>query len=120
MTKNQFEQLQPGQIIQHKKNNEWAFIVHQNFGERVTAVRTIEIRDPENWEVATQVKVVQEEQISIEQAADELHKEFGDVMVGMADKELIVYFHKKKYPRKYTMFRGYPVKYQYVGKLKPA
>jgi hypothetical protein len=57
MNKNEFQKLQPGQIIQHKKDHKWAFVVHQNFGERLTAVRTIEVRDPENWEIVTEVKM---------------------------------------------------------------
>jgi len=57
MTKNDFERLQPGQIIQHKKNNEWAFIVQQNFGDRITCVRTIEVREPVDWEIVTEVKL---------------------------------------------------------------
>ena len=57
MTKNEFERLQPGQLIQHKKDNKWAFIVHQNFGERLTAVRTIEVHVPENWDVVTKVQI---------------------------------------------------------------
>lgn len=51
MTKSEMEKARLGDIIRHKKNLEWAFMVHQNFGDRITAVRVIEIRNPEEWEV---------------------------------------------------------------------
>jgi hypothetical protein len=43
--------LQPGDIIRRKDDLEWCFIVTQNFGERVIAVRTIELHDLKNWEL---------------------------------------------------------------------
>ena len=51
MTKTEMERAKVGDIIRHKKNLEWAFIVHQNFGDRITAVRTIEVRDGTDWEI---------------------------------------------------------------------
>ena len=50
MTKKDFEKLHTGEIIQHKKVPEWAFIVSGVFPDRITGVRTIEIRDPKDWE----------------------------------------------------------------------
>jgi hypothetical protein len=47
------EKLGPGDMIRHKTNLEWAFIVHQNFGDRLTAVRIIELRDLKDWEVVS-------------------------------------------------------------------
>jgi hypothetical protein len=49
MNKKEMTALQPGTIIQHKTKNEWCFIVSQNFGDRITAVRSIEITDPTEW-----------------------------------------------------------------------
>jgi hypothetical protein len=49
MTKKQMERLYTGDIICHKDKPELAFIVSANFGERIIAVRTIEIRDPNDW-----------------------------------------------------------------------
>jgi hypothetical protein len=59
MTKKEMIKLQPGNIIRHKKNLEWAFLVSQNFGDRLTAVRTIEIKekDIKDWEVIEVPKV---------------------------------------------------------------
>ena len=51
MNKDEVVKLQPGSIIRHKKNLEWAFIVQMNFGDRVVAVRTIELKDLKDWEV---------------------------------------------------------------------
>lgn len=129
MTKNEFERLQPGQMIQNKKDPKWAFIVHQNFGERLTAVRTIEVRDPENWETVTRVQIEEKpepkhEQTTLEKDAHELHKllkpEFWYQAVGISNKSLVIYTSKKKHPKSYKDFRGWPVRYQYVGKITPA
>lgn len=186
MTKNEFERLQPGQMIQHKKDNKWAFIVQQNFGDRLTAVRAIEVRDPENWEIVTEIKV-QDNQIedlknalavmtntvvcylseaghnrpdeiradldeacrlldwpiqgdkrtvkpvptpmpphedpAFKLAAHNLHEALNGAtwysMVGMGNYKLIVYTAKKKYPKPYDTFEGYPVEYKYMGKIAP-
>jgi len=187
MTKSEFERLQPGQMIQHKKNNEWAFIVHQNFGDRLTAVRTIEVRDPENWETVTEIKAkdlqIEElkhalavmtntvvcyagdvghnrpdevradldaacrllnwpvqgdkrvipamkeplpphEEPAFKLAGHNLHDALKGAtwysMVGLGAYKLIVYTAKKKHPKPYDTFEGYPVEYKYVGKIMPA
>jgi hypothetical protein len=59
MTKKEMVKLQPGNIIRHKKDLQWAFLVSQNFGDRLTAVRTIELKeeDLKNWEVIEGPKV---------------------------------------------------------------
>ena len=51
MNKKEFANLHPGRIIRNKKNTELAFIISAVFQDRVTAVRTIEIRDPKDWEI---------------------------------------------------------------------
>jgi len=56
MTKKEMEKLEVGDIVRLKKNPEFAFVVHQNFGDRVTCVRTIEIREPLEWELAWKKK----------------------------------------------------------------
>lgn len=131
MTKNEFERLKPGQIIQSKKDNQWAFVVHQNFGDRLTAVRTIEVRDPENWEAVTQVKMEEKPKESVpphedpafQKASHDLHESLQGndwySMVGMGNYELIVYTAKKKHPKPVDTFGGYPVKYHYMGKIAP-
>lgn len=122
MTKNEFRRLQSGQIIQHKKDNKWAFIVHQNFGERLTAVRTIEVRDPENWEIVTKVTVESPEEM-IEQAANELHESLKNCpwyqTTGIGNNELLIYANKKKHPKQLIKFKGFTVNYKYTGKIIP-
>lgn len=127
MTKTEFERLQPGQIIQHKKDNKWVFIVHQNFGERLTAVRTIEVRDPENWDMVTKVQVEKpepkHEQTTLEKSAQELHELLKQHnwyhSTGIGNNELFIYTSKRKHPKPYNDFCGFPVNYKYMGKIAP-
>lgn len=127
MTKNEFERLQPGQIIQNKKDNKWSFIVHQNFGDRLTAVRTIEVRDPENWETVTPTprpQSVPHDSPGLKKAADDLFnlltgKDWFQT-VGIGNNELFIYTLKKKYPKDHKEFGGFPVQYRYMGQIKPA
>ena len=50
MKKNEMERLKVGDVIQSNIDNRRVFVVHQTFPDHVIAVRTIEIRDPEEWE----------------------------------------------------------------------
>jgi hypothetical protein len=50
MTKEQMKRLQPGDIIRGKVSGE-AFIVTANYGERVTAVKTVDIKCSSEWDV---------------------------------------------------------------------
>jgi len=128
VTKNEFERLQPGQIIQNKKDNKWSFIVHQNFGERLTAVRTIEVRDPENWDIVTKIQMEKpepkHEETTIEKSATALHESLKAYdwyqTVGIGDKELFIYTNKKKHPKPIMRFEGFPINYRYMGKITPA
>jgi hypothetical protein len=53
MTKDDLKKVGPGDIIQNKAHAEMVYIVSANFGDRITAVRTIELRDKElkEWDV---------------------------------------------------------------------
>lgn len=125
MTKKEFEQLQSGQIIQSKKDPKWTFIVHQNFSDHLIAVRTIEVRDPEEWEVVEvkQEKVPFHEQPEIKAAAHELHEKIKHYdwynMVGIGANGFIVYTKKKKHPQLFTSFSGINVSYKFMGKMAP-
>ncbi len=77
MNKDEFKALGPGDIIRRKDNIEWAFIVSQNFGNRLIAVRTIEIKDPKQWE-----HVKRPDQMTVEEALEECKK------WQLSDKEL--------------------------------
>ncbi len=50
MTKKDFEKLHTGDILRNKKIPELSCIVGAVFPGRITGVRTIEIRDPKDWE----------------------------------------------------------------------
>jgi hypothetical protein len=48
MTQHDLQQLQPGDIIRHVGHGE-AYMVTGNYGERITAVRTIDVTNPIEW-----------------------------------------------------------------------
>lgn len=58
MNKKEMTELKPGDIIQNKKDPKWSFLVSQNFGEYLVAVRTIKIDDPTEWELASTTEAV--------------------------------------------------------------
>jgi len=51
MTKDEFILLQPGDVIRHKGRKSAVYIVHGNYGGRVTAVRTVDVTNIEEWEL---------------------------------------------------------------------
>jgi hypothetical protein len=133
MTKKEFENLKPGTLIQSKEDNKWAFIVQQNFGDRVTATRTIEIRDPDDWElinpenseVVTFLKTVHDG--ALKEAAHKLNEKFrgqpwfSTIGIGVikGEQTLYVYTALRKHPKELSEFEGYPVVYKYFGKIAP-
>lgn len=48
MTDGEFRALKPGDLIRHKGSSS-AAIVHANFGNRVTAVRILDMTNPREW-----------------------------------------------------------------------
>lgn len=55
MTKKDMEKIEVGDIIKKKNSDEMAFIVSANFGNRLTAVRSIEVREDsaKEWEIVS-------------------------------------------------------------------
>ena len=49
MTEKEFAGLRPGELVRHK-NSVHAMIVHANYGDRVTAVRTADLTNPREWD----------------------------------------------------------------------
>jgi len=49
MTRKEFAALRPGDIVRAKSGQ--VFIVAANYGERVTAVITADLTNPDEWEV---------------------------------------------------------------------
>ena len=54
MDKKTFKKLDTGDIVRHKAS-EIGYMVTGNFGDRVTAIRTADITNPEEWEMVNKV-----------------------------------------------------------------
>jgi hypothetical protein len=127
MNKKEFERLKPGDMIQSKSDPKWAFIVSQNFGDHLTAVRTIEIRSPEEWDMArpsvagdpVKIKTKKDSGL-LKEAAKRLHDQLEGnpwyQVVGIGDNQLIVYTLK---PVKQTIFEfeGFDVEFHNSGEM---
>lgn len=50
MNKEEFKKLEMGDIIRHKLDVK-SVVVTGNFGDRVTAVRTVDVTNPSEWDV---------------------------------------------------------------------
>lgn len=48
MTRHEFKHLREGDIVQGQASGQ-AYIVTGNYGDRVTAVRTVDITQPDEW-----------------------------------------------------------------------
>lgn len=46
------DQLKTGMIVRRRNNDPGAYVVHSNYGGRVTAVRTVDITNPSEWKFA--------------------------------------------------------------------
>jgi hypothetical protein len=50
MTEGEFKNLREGDIVQSKASGK-AYIVTENFHNRVTAIRTVDITNPDEWDL---------------------------------------------------------------------
>jgi hypothetical protein len=50
MDAEEMKSLQPGDMVKHALFNE-VYVVTGNYGDRVTAVKTVDITNPPEWEV---------------------------------------------------------------------
>ena len=48
-----FSKLKPGSIVRHKGDTE-AYIVTSNYSHRVTAARTADLTNPQEWDLVKQ------------------------------------------------------------------
>lgn len=55
MTADELKELERGDIVRHL-GDAGSFVVCDNFGKRVTAVRTADITNPSEWEVVVRKK----------------------------------------------------------------
>lgn len=51
MTKDEFKDLKEGDVVLNKMDRGHGYIVHANYGGRVTAVRTADLTNHEEWEI---------------------------------------------------------------------
>lgn len=51
MNKEDFEKLQPGDVVRNKLDKKYGYIVHTNYGGRVTAVRIADMTNYTEWEL---------------------------------------------------------------------
>ena len=56
MTNLEFSRLRPGQIVRSASGQTW--IISANYGQHVTAVQTVDISNPTEWEIVTKVTLV--------------------------------------------------------------
>lgn len=57
MLESHFKKLDRGDIVRHKIFNEVNYVVDANYGNRVTAVATVDITNPEEWELVQRNKI---------------------------------------------------------------
>jgi len=50
MKREELNSLRPGDIVRHKLGTK-AYIVTENFHDRVTAIRTVDITNPDEWDL---------------------------------------------------------------------
>lgn len=54
MKKGEFERLERGDVVKHKRDSR-LFIVTGNYGDHVTAVATVDMNNPDEWEIVHKV-----------------------------------------------------------------
>ena len=55
MTKEEFANLQPGDIVRAQASG-LSYVVIENFGNRVTAIRTADLTNPVEWDLVTKAQ----------------------------------------------------------------
>jgi hypothetical protein len=56
MTKQEFWNLRTGDLVAHTLSRNFKYVVTGNYGDRVTAVRTIDLTVPSEWDLIKKVK----------------------------------------------------------------
>lgn len=91
MTPKQHKSLRPGDLIRHKSGNE-SYVVTANDGTRVTAVRTVDVTNPAEWDRCQDIPLFLGETVEKKDAACALlsqwltEEESDD---GLTEKELL-------------------------------
>lgn len=53
MTKEEMENLQRGDLVRHRAIYSDIYVVTANYGDRITAVRSVDITSPQEWDKIT-------------------------------------------------------------------
>lgn len=56
MTNNEMQNLQVGDVVRMVSGSGMSFVITANYGTRVTAVRTVDITNPREWEIVMRCK----------------------------------------------------------------
>lgn len=56
MNREEMENLKDGDIISHRVHK-GHFMVTANYGDRVTAVKTVDITNPDEWEIESKIEI---------------------------------------------------------------
>lgn len=51
MDKNQFNKLSTGDIVKHEIFGDKTFVVTSNYGDRITAVQSVDLTNPGEWDL---------------------------------------------------------------------
>lgn len=89
MTKEQFQALERGDILRNKSSKS-SYVVDANYGNRVSAVKTVDITNPDEWELVQRAKVLYDGRLSAN-IMFELYRQVGenpDVPLSEAREEL--------------------------------
>lgn len=78
MNKEEFENLQPGDIVRGKLSKD-GYIVTSNYGYRVTAIRAIDMTNPDEWLLIQKSQPTPHDGNSAEDCANDMCKLSGAV-----------------------------------------
>ena len=88
MNKEQFKKLKAGDIVRHKAERSKAYIVHDNCGDRVTAVRVVDMTNPAEWDLAVEC---QREQPWLSVEEFQLEANEGECFIVLKDRVVMAY-----------------------------
>lgn len=66
MTIEEFKELGPGDVVVNKINLLQSYIVHANYGDRATAVRTVDLTNAGEWKLVSKARGGSKMKVSVE------------------------------------------------------
>ncbi len=94
MNKEQFKQLKAGDPVSHKADRSQGYIVHCNYGNRVTAVKTVDITNPAEWDLVAEYEREQP-WLSVEEF--QLEPNEGECFIVLKGRVVMAYHDHKGY-----------------------